>query len=181
MKVTHCLATVMMMLSGFCCVGSAQTATLAGNRTSVPRAQGYTITLTQPTISFSLDLPIQVTMRIKNVTKGDLLWRASRGTDKDSWYPDFRYLLRKDGKEVETTFFHRKISGRQRSEDPAEVSSGSTILLPKPPGTMFVITVDLKRLYQITEAGEYTLEVSHADEDDKTFVHSNIVTLNIVP
>ena len=46
---------------------------------------------------------------------------------------------------------------------------------------MFVITVDLKRLYQITEPGQYTLEISRVAEDDKTIVHSNTVTLNIVP
>jgi hypothetical protein len=180
MKVINCLATV-LMLSGICRFGLAQTSPVVGNGTSVSAAPGYTITLTEPTNPFSLDLPILVTMTIKNITGGDIFWRAFRGTDKDSWYPDFRYLLKKDGKEAETTFFHRKISGRQRSGDPAEVSSGSTILLPKPPGTMFVITVDLKHLYQITEPGQYTLEISRVAEDDKTFVHSNTVTLNIVP
>jgi hypothetical protein len=73
------------------------------------------------------------------------------------------------------------MSGRQRAKDPVEVLSESTILLPKPPGTMFVHTVDLKRLYQIAEPGRYTLDVSRIAEDDKTIVHSNTITLNIVP
>lgn len=169
------------MFYGICCFGSAQTSPAVGKGTPVSAAPGYTLTLTQPSNQFSLALPIQVTMTIKNTTNGDILWSASRSTDKEPWYPDFHYLLKKDGKEVETTFFHRKISGRQRMDDPSEVLSGSTILLPKPPGTMFVITVDLKRLYQITEPGQYTLEISRVAEDDKTIVHSNTVTLNIVP
>jgi hypothetical protein len=46
---------------------------------------------------------------------------------------------------------------------------------------MFVMTIDLKRLYQITEPGDYTLEVSRDAEDDKTVVHSNSLALKILP
>jgi len=178
MKTTICLMLA-SVLSG---AGSfAQTSSVAGNERSVQVNPGYTITLTQPTSPLNLASKITIPMTIVNVTNGDLLWRAEWSTDKDAWYSGFRFLLTKDGKEVETTFFHRKISGRQLRGDPDEVESGSTVLLPKPPGKMFVITIDLKRLYEITKPGEYTLEVFRFGEDEKTTIHSNIVTLNIVP
>jgi hypothetical protein len=169
-----------MMFSGIFCFASAQTSPVVGGGSSASTAAGYIIMLTQPTNSFRLDSPIQVTMTIKNITDRDIFWSASRGTSNDTWYADFRFLLTKDGKEVETTFFHRLISGRQRPNDPVAIWTGSTILLPKPPGTIFVISVDLKHLYQITEAGQYKLEISRF-ADDKTIVHSNPVTFNVEP
>ena len=172
---------VVLAISAISCFGQAQTSPAVSNQNSASNTAGYTITLAQPSNPFHLDSSMQVTMTITNITDGDVFWRAIRGTEKDSWYPGFHFELKKDGKEAETTFFHRKASGRQRPDDPAEVWSGSTILLPKPPGIMFVMTIDLKRLYQITEPGEYTFEVSRVAEDEKTVVHSNSVTLKVVP
>jgi len=179
MKITIYSAMV-ILLSGIFCIASAQTPA-AGNGSSTSTGPGYTLTLTQPTKNFKVDSPIHVTMTIRNITNKEILWRAIPSTAKDSWYAGFRFLLAKNGKEAETTFFHREISGRQRPGDPNEVMSGSTILLPKPPGMIFVIAVDLKHLYQITEPGQYTLEVSRLAEDGKTFVHSNLVRINVEP
>jgi hypothetical protein len=86
----------------------------------------------------------------------------------------------KDSREVETTFFHRKITGRNRPDDPDEVWAGSFIVLPHPPGLIYQMQVDLRRLYEIKEPGAYTLEVGRFDQDHKTQVHSNTLTLKIV-
>jgi hypothetical protein len=180
MKMAKLLA-LLLALVGACSFGSAQNSPVTGSDDSASTRPDYTITLTQPSNPISLKQPIQVTMTIKNITNGDVLWRAVRGTHADSWYSGFRFQLRKSGEEVETTFFHRKISGRQRPNDPVDVLSDSTILLPKPPGTMFIHMVDLQHLYQITEPGQYTFMVSRVAEDDKTIVRSNTVTLSIVP
>jgi len=92
-----------------------------------------------------------------------------------------RYDLERNGHEVETTFFHRKITGRNRLGDPNEVYAGSSVVFPNPPGKMFEMKIDLKRLYQITEPGEYTLHVSRYDEESKTTVDANAVTIRIEP
>ena len=170
---------VVMALAGFRCV--AQTPMSTGDENPASMSPGYTITITQPTSPLSLVSPIKVKMTITNMTDRNVFWRAVWSTDKDSWYRGFRFLLTKNGKEVKTTFFHREISGRQQSDDPSEVWAGSTVLLPKPPGVMFVITVDLKRLYEITEPSQYTLEISRIGENYRTVVRSNTVTLNILP
>jgi len=176
-KSAMCMAMVLTCYGSVCL---AQSSPNAGSGTPALSPPGYTITLTQPASSFSLGSEIKIPMTITNITGGDVFWQAVWSTDKESWYRGFRFLLTKDGKEVETTFFHRKISGRQRQGDPNEVESGSTVVLPKPPGIMFVITIDLKRLYDISEPGKYTLEVTRFAGDNKTVVHSNAVTLNIV-
>jgi hypothetical protein len=93
----------------------------------------------------------------------------------------FRFLLSKDGREVETTFFHRKLTGKQRPGDPSEVWSGSSIFAPLAAGATFTESVDLKHLYEITAPGQYKLDISRIAEDGKTVVHGNSVTLNIVP
>ena len=178
MKSAICLV-VGVVFCGVSCL--AQRSPGAGNESSAQTNPGYTITLTQPTSSFSVGSEIKVAMTITNITSGDIFWSDVVSTDKDSRYRGFHFLLMKDGKEVETTFFHRKISGRQRQGDPDEVDNGDAMLLPKPPGIMFAITLDLKRLYQIAEPGKYTLQVARIVEDNKTIVHSNTITLNVVP
>jgi hypothetical protein len=168
---------IVLTLSGVCCL--AQNSSDAENESSGQVNTNYTITLTQPTSSFGLRSPIKIPMTIRNVTSGDIFWRAVWSSDQNAWYSGFRFLLTKDGKEVETTFFHRRISGRQRQGDPDEVDSGSTILLPEPSGIMFVMMVDLDRLYEIREPGLYNLVITRLAEDDKTIVRSNAVTLDI--
>ena len=44
---------------------------------------------------------------------------------------------------------------------------------------MFVMMVDLDRLYEIREPGLYNLVITRLAEDDKTIVRSNAVTLDI--
>jgi hypothetical protein len=122
-------------------------------------------------------VPILVTVTVTNISGTDAAWPSERG--QNGAYKEFGYLLTKDGREVETTFFHRRITGRQRPDDPLEVESGSTILLLHPPGVMFRFKIDLKRLYEIQEPGVYTLEATLFDDYSKTKVHSNKLTLKI--
>jgi len=89
-------------------------------------------------------------------------------------------LLTKDGHEPETTVFHRMLRGTRRPDDPPVRSRGSKIVSLIEPGKSFELTIDLQRLYQITEPGEYILEVSREEEaGSKTTVHSNKLTLEI--
>lgn len=177
MKSTICLVFAMTFCKVFCL---AQTTSSTGYGSSNQVNSSYSISLAQPVSAFTLSSEIKVPMTITNITNGDIFWSAVVGTDKDTWSRGFHFLLMKDGKEVETTFFHRKITGRQRHGDPDEVDRGDTVLLPKPPGIIFVLTIDLKRLYQITEPGKYTLQVTRMAEDNMTITRSNIVTLEIV-
>jgi hypothetical protein len=116
---------------------------------------------------------------VTNVSSEEIDWRSDRSSD--TVYRAFTVMLTKNGSEVETTVFDRKITGRHRTSDPREVQPGSSISLPHPPGKMFVMTIDLTRLYEITAPGVYTLVLSRYDDYSKTTVRSNTVNLNIVP
>jgi len=139
----------------------------------------FSITVDPPAAPSRLGSPINITVTVTNISGKEIYWSSDIG--KDTVYKAFGILLKKDGREVETTFFHRKITGRQRPDDPPEAEGGSSIALPHPPGKMFVMTIDLTRLYEIKGAGLYTLGVSRFDEYSKTTVRSKTLTLNILP
>jgi len=126
-----------------------------------------------------LESPITVNITVTNASAKEIWWQWDR--HKDAAYKAFTFLLTKGDHEVETTFLHRKITGRQRADDPVEVASGSLFPVTYPPGKMFSVTIDLKRLYEIKEPGVYALYVSRLDENSKTTVHSNTLSLKIVP
>ena len=172
MKWTTSLAMIALLIGTRC---FAQTQT--GPPAQGPVRPGYSIAVTGPAGPVKLSAPIGVVVTVTNITDGDIYWNSDIG--KDSAYRAFKFFLTKNGREVATTFFHRKISGRQKPGDPHEVAGGSSITLAHPPGKMFEIPIDLERLYEITEPGLYALEVSRYDQLSKTTVRSNTLTLNI--
>jgi len=162
----------------FCCFGQIHPNTANEKPTSL--APVFSLVEDAPASPIRLGGALTINVTVTNVSAKEIYWVFDRG--KNTTYKVFSVLLMKDGKEVETTFFHRKLTGRQRPDDSVEVENGSTMPFgPYPPGKMFVITIELKRLYEITEPGDYTVCVSRFDEYSKTTVPSNSVTLKIVP
>lgn len=148
--------------------------------TSYSSSSAFVIAVDGATRAVHLDRPIKVNITVTNVSSKEIWWQWDR-THQDAGYRAFSWLLTKGGREVDTTFFHRKISNRQRADDPQEVEQGSLFPVTYPPGKMFTVTIDLKRLYEIKEPGRYTLIVSRFDEDSKATVQSNPLTLKIKP
>ncbi len=168
---------VAVLLFGSCCFGqSSPNATTQKPTSSSP---AFSLAVDPPAGPIRLGSPVNVTATLTNITTGDI--NLSSDKSGNGMYTDFTYSLTKDGHEAETTYFDRKITGRQRADDLQEVGAGSSILLPHQPGKVFVWTIDIKKLYQITEPGSYTFEVSRFDEYSKTVVRSKTVTLNMVP
>ena len=159
------------MIAATCCAQS--------HSDSAAGDPGFSILVTAPATPIKFAGPVKVTITVTNDTNHDIPWSSDRG--KETQYTAFHYDLEQDGHEVETTFFHRKISGRERPGDPIQPYNESDILLLHPPGKMFEMTIDLKRLYQITEPGKYSFHVSRYDETTKTTVRSNTVSLEIEP
>lgn len=148
---------------------------------------GFTLSISA-NHSQKLTGPIQVTITGTNITKHKIYWLARFTTKTPYW--DFRYDLERNGRDAETTVFNRVISNRMRPSDETghavEVHnilfhdlSGSAILLPHPPGRMFKMKINLKRLYHITQPGKYTFQVSRYDPATKRTVRSNILHLTI--
>ena len=168
------------LLVGFCCLAPMQ-AKAADQSPSRP-APAFSIVLTGPASPVPLNWPVRVTWTATNTSDRDVHWAFQWSTSKDAGFLLFSYLLEKDGHEVETTFFNRKMSGRVRPDDPdLDVADlrRDTVLLPVPPGKMFEMAIDLKRLYEITEPGVYTFKVIRYDDVSKTTVRSNTVAITI--
>lgn len=159
----------------------AQTLPKTAGSTPPPSSPAFVIAVDGPTPPVHLESPLTVNITVTNVSKKEIWWEWYRATDSDSGYKAFAFLVTRGGHEVETTFFYRKISNRQRSDDPQEVMSGSLFPVTYPPGKMFTVTIDLKRLYEIKEPGVYKLVVSRPDENSKTTVRSNPLTLKVGP
>jgi len=137
----------------------------------------FSITIA-PSSPLDLSAPIEISVTVKNVSNTDMSWEAEYG---NTAYKAFDVSLTRGNHSVGTTFFHRKIRGKQRADDPHETAGGSSVVSMVPPGKAFTETIDLRRLYDITEPGMYTVQVSRYDEASKMVVHSNTLTLKIVP
>lgn len=163
MKWNKFFATV-VLLSGPCCFAQAPTA-----ETEKPSKQNplFSIAVAPTDDPINLGSPVPVTVTVTNISGKGAAWPSERG--ENGQYKEFRYLLMKDGHEVEMTVFHRTMLTDRRS----------AISLTVPPGVVRIFTINLKRLYEIKEPGLYTLEVSFFDESSKAIVHSNSLTLEI--
>jgi hypothetical protein len=132
-----------VLLAGSLCYGQApQNASV---EKKAPVGPEFSITVAPASEPIHLGAPINIVVTVTNITAGEIYWKSDKG--KDSVYKAFSILLMKDGHEGETTFSHRKVTGRIRADDPQEVPLGSSIALPLPPGKMFAMTIDLIRLY----------------------------------
>ena len=164
-------AVIFATLAIIACGCIAQT-----TQSSASPQPAFSIALSPPPGPISIASPIEIKITVQNISGREIPWEAEFG---DTAYKAFHFSLTKGGHEVGTTFFHRKIRGKQRPGDPEEVSSGSSFLGTLAAGRSIVQTIDLKRLYQITEPGLYTLEVSRFNDESGTPVRSKALTLKI--
>jgi hypothetical protein len=166
---------MVVVLVGSCCFGQAPSK--VATKTLVVADPGYSITLTPPADPVRVGSPINVIVTVKNISNKEIYWESEFS---DTAYRAFTILLTKNGSEVETTAFHRKVRSKQRAGDPPEVEHGGSILSTVAPGKSFTFTIDLERLYQITEPGVYVLDISRLGNDHSTVVRAEM-SLKVVP
>jgi hypothetical protein len=175
MRICNGLIVVALVL-GPCCFG--RTPANQSTQATLKLDPGYTIVVAPPSEPFRL----QSTMNIKiQVTVGEkeIYWRSEKG---DTAYRAFKFSLMKDGHEIETSLFHRRITNTVRPSDPQlDPGGGGSILSTLEPGKSITFTVDLKKLYEITEPGTYTLDVSRLEADNKTIVRAKPITFSVSP
>jgi hypothetical protein len=138
---------------------------------------GYTIIVAPPAEPFRLRSPMKINIQVA-VGEKEIYWRAVKG---DTAYRAFKFSLMKDGHEIETSLFHRRITNTERPSDPqGDPGGGGSIVSTAEPGKSFTFTADLMKLYEITEPGTYTLDVSRLEEDNKTIVRAKPVTFSVI-
>lgn len=93
-------------------------------------------------------------------------------TNPDTAYKSFDYLLTYEGTKVRTTAFHRFIKGQSEPGDPMQSPSGGTMLAVIAPGASVSFTIDINKLYELTQSGTYTLLASHRDDSTGSVIRS---------
>jgi hypothetical protein len=142
----------------------------------------YTITIVPPSGPLSLKSPLLIDVYYTNTTASDIYMNVFAC----SICTADRILLMKNGKEVETTPFQRLSTGRGSPSDFEKYRNrsraGNGFTERYHPGVFWKGNRDLRKLYNITEPGQYTVIASRTEEtkDGKVVVKSNTVTLNIV-
>ena len=173
-KRSLCLA---LLLSAATAAVGGQT---AGNSKAVagtPTAAGYSLTITPPPSPIHLGAAIEITI-ITTVGNHDIWWRSEKG---NTAYHAFLVHLTKSGHDVAKTRFHRSLINELRPDEVVPEDLGeSSVVFDLKPRTSFDMKVNLMRLYEITEPGSYVVSVTRYDENTKTTVRSNTVTLNIL-
>jgi|SRR5579875_1434726 hypothetical protein len=87
---------------------------------------GYTISVGGPDTPIKLGTRAIVMVTVQNISHQPVYWNSELGTD--SAYHNFEFLLTRNSHEVKSTYFHRRISGKQRESDPVEApGSGSSL------------------------------------------------------
>jgi hypothetical protein len=164
------------LLFGACCFGQARPDN--ANETPISSTPVFSISVDPPVNPMKLGASIEVKVTVTNISNEKIGWESAKS---DTAYQAFNFSLTKGGRETETTAFNRKITGRPRPEDPPEIEFGSSIASFVSPGQSFSFSIDLKRLYQISDPGTYVLDVSRFDDYSKMTVRSKAVTFDIVP
>jgi hypothetical protein len=167
------LPPVLILLATFALYG--QTAVDSKAAAQTPAAAGYSLKITPPPSPVHLGTDIEITVTV-TVGNHDIWWTTERPQPA---YRAFRVHLSKSGREVEKTKFHRSLVNELRPDDVPENLTSSSVVAPVKSGTSFSMKINLIRLYQITDPGSYVVSVSRYDEDTKTTVESNTVTLDI--
>ncbi len=167
------VAVVFALLQFTCCYGQThQTAPTDAVNTQGPC---FSISVVPPSNPLRLGETANVQVTVKNISGQDIYWSYAK---TNTLYKAFHVLLEKDGNEVETTVFHRKMMGKQRLDDPQEVQGGGSIALPLAADASFTWTMDIKQLYNIEQPGLYALSISRFDGCSKSTVQSKMVYLN---
>jgi hypothetical protein len=152
---------------------------------AIPAVSGqkpnYTITFTPSSGPLSLKSPLVVDMYYTNIASSCIYMQVAICRTCVSEF----VILTKDGKEVETTPFHR-VSTRRALPGDTKQYPGQEIAFSTdryPPGVFWKVNLDLRKLYKITEPGRYTLTASRKDrsQDGEITVNSNTITFDIVP
>jgi hypothetical protein len=124
--------------------------------------------------NFRVGSPIPVVITLTNISAANV---AYEWESPESAYKNFRFVLTVDGGQVPKTIFHRKIRGDQLPDDPLGTFSGKSIFVTLSPRQSVQFTVDVEKLYTITQPGSYALVVDRTDDLNKIKLQSQPLRL----
>jgi len=141
------------------------------------------ISLSTGTDQLKVDAPIPVVVTLTNISNSPVRLRLL-GLPEGS-YRRLRWrftLSTTDGHEIPKTPFHRAISGEHRPGDPAIDVDPDFLNYTLKPGMSDHTTIDVKKLFDITQPGLYLFSVEMPENaDSKIAIKSQPLQLNVYP
>lgn len=152
--------------------------------TSLDEPTSKTCAGTAPTVAprFGIDIrasstsvqsgdPINIVVTINNITNQDIPWSPG--------YDDVRITVRHGSIEAPRTALHRYLRGEPAPGDAALLTSGSRVTLFVPRHKTASQTLNIGKVYEFTDSGNYTVVVQRYDEMSDVFVRSNALTISL--
>ncbi|HEV2297872.1 MAG TPA: hypothetical protein VGR72_05080 [Candidatus Acidoferrales bacterium] len=119
--------------------------------------------------------PLEVRIVLTNTTgQSRLIYQDTGG--------EFDYTIHvsgQDNNEPPETRYFRAVKGKDSGKPTLVVEHSGGLRLVKAGGTL-TDTIDLNQLYGL-QPGKYTIQVERPDDDGKTVVKSNTITVTITP
>ena len=128
---------------------------------------------------FAVGSPILVVITLTNISRVPISFEIDY---PNAEYHLFRFSLTTAGKEGSKTAFHRALIGEYLPGEPAIEAGGGSDVYTLKPGQLVQYTVDIKKLYSITQPGSYLFSVKMpANMDNKGDISSRPLQLTVGP
>jgi len=174
---TRFLATALTLI-----IGSTSPIIIAQENISPKAVSPLTIALSAGVNQFHVGSPIPVVITLTNTSKSPVNLQIFLVTDGIYRRLGFQFSLMLDGKAVPQTAFHRNIRGEHLAGDPGVQMAGSLDTYAMAPGLVDNTTIDLRKLFIITQPGSYLFSVKMPQNgDNKVAIDSSPLRLNVVP
>jgi len=146
-----------------------------------PAKDRFSLTLDPSHVEAKIGSELKVSILLKNLTDKYVVMNVENGSQGEFDYTI--RLMNKGGQEPSHTKYFRAVRGEDSgdaSETTTLVVVGSSGYRGLKPGEGFVKTIDLNKLY-LLKPGKYTVQVERMDDESKTIVKSNIITVTVTP
>lgn len=121
-------------------------------------------------------LPLKMNVKVENVSRLPMTLKVH---SPDRAYRLMHFALNINGKEAPKTSFHRRMRGESLPSE-STIGSGSIDFLTLKPNETLVFTVDITKLYDVSENGIYSFRVeTYGDDGKETSAWSEPLVLDI--
>ena len=139
----------------------------------------YSVAISAPIVEVKAGSELKVSIVLTNLTDKELILDLDNGSREEFDYTI--HVLGKDGQEPSETRYLRAVKGED-TVDPASKTElivvGSNGFRAVKPGETLTHTIDLNKLY-LLKPGQYAVQVERFEDESKTHVKSNKITVTV--
>jgi hypothetical protein len=137
------------------CIGIVLPINTRASQTASAPISPLTIAVSTTSNQYKIDSPILVVVTLTNTSSEPVRLINFRIADAAYRRLSWEYSLTREGANVEKTAFHRAIRGESCHGEPYILSDGSFVPFTMTPGQVDHTTIDVKKLFNISQPGSY--------------------------